>query len=164
MFSRYQPAVTGSPVISDNCTSVANLVVTPGCRSRSSGMQQYRNNKRTWTVADACGNSTTCIQTIQITDLLKPTLTCPLGYVISCEDSVLPDATGVAVAADNCTPVGLLTINYTDNVSGLFGCNGTGILNRTWMATDLCGNTTTCVQQIWIVDHTDPVITCPCQC
>ncbi|MBK9981725.1 MAG: HYR domain-containing protein [Saprospiraceae bacterium] len=157
-----QPAVTGSPVISDNCTSVANLVVThQDVEVAPLGCSNTGTIKRTWTVADACGNSTTCIQTIQITDLLKPTLTCPPPVTISCEDSVLPDATGVAVAADNCTPVGLLTINYTDNVSGLFGCNGTGILNRTWMATDLCGNTTTCVQQIWIVDHTDPVITCP---
>ncbi|HZV71158.1 MAG TPA: HYR domain-containing protein [Saprospiraceae bacterium] len=157
-----QPAVTGSPSVTDNCTPAGNLIVThQDVEVAPLGCSGTGTIKRTWTVADACGNSTTCVQTIKITDLLKPTLNCPPPASISCEDSVSPDFTGVAVAADNCTPVSLLTVEYTDDVSGLFGCNGTGILNRTWKATDLCGNTTTCVQQIWITDHTDPAITCP---
>ncbi|MEO7927096.1 MAG: T9SS type A sorting domain-containing protein [Saprospiraceae bacterium] len=156
------PAVTGTPVVLDNCTSIANLVVThTDVEVAPLGCSGTGIIKRTWTVADACGNSTTCIQTIQITDLLKPTLTCPPPATISCEDSFLPDVTGVPVAADNCTPVSSIVVNYTDDVSGLFGCNGTGILKRIWKATDLCGNTTTCVQQIWIVDHKDPTISVP---
>ncbi len=156
------PAVTGSPVVSDNCTSTANLVVTyTDIESAPLGCNGTGDLQRTWTVADACGNTTTCVQMIHITDLLKPTITCPPPATISCESSVLPAVTGTATAVDNCTPQASLVINYIDDFSGLFGCNHTGILNRTWTATDLCGNTSTCVQQIWIVDNTLPDITCP---
>jgi len=157
-----QPVVTGSPLVSDNCTPTTNLQVThKDVEIVPLGCNRTGTLQRTWTVSDACGNSTTCIQIIHITDLLQPILNCPPPATISCEDSVLPDFTGIAVASDNCTPVNLLIVDYTDDESGLFGCNGTGILQRTWSATDLCGNTTTCVQQIWIIDDTDPVINCP---
>jgi hypothetical protein len=156
------PAVTGSPVASDNCTSTANLVVTyTDIQVGSIGCNGTGDLQRTWTVADACGNTTTCVQMIHITDLLKPTITCPPPATISCESSVLPAVTGNATAVDNCTPQASLVINYIDDYSGLFGCNHTGILKRTWKATDLCGNVSTCVQQIWIVDNTLPDITCP---
>lgn len=156
------PAVTGSPVVSDNCTPVATLninytdieIVPLGCNNTGT-------LERTWTVTDACGNTTSCTQLIHITDTLKPTLTCPPPATISCESSVSPDFTGEATASDNCTPQEFIVIEYSDDESLLFGCNGTGILNRTWSATDQCGNVTTCVQQIWIVDDTDPEITCP---
>jgi hypothetical protein len=156
------PSVTGSPVVSDNCTSVAALTVSySDIEIVPLGCNNTGTLQRTWTVTDACGNSTSCTQMIHITDLLKPTLTCPPPATISCESSVSPDFTGEATASDNCTPQNLLVIEYSDDETLLFGCNGTGILRRTWSATDLCGNVTTCVQQIWIVDDTDPTITCP---
>ena len=156
------PAVTGSPQINDNCTAAGNLtlnysdveIIPLGCNGTGT-------LERTWVVTDACGNSTSGTQMIQITDLLKPTLTCPPPATVSCESSVLPAVTGQASAADNCTPVASIVINYTDDVSLLFGCNGTGILQRTWSATDLCGNVTTALQQIFIIDEIDPVITIP---
>nr|MDQ3017556.1 hypothetical protein [Bacteroidota bacterium] len=155
------PAVTGQPTVTDNCTSTANMqatytdvnIVPPGCN----GTVTLR---RTWKVSDACGNSSTCNQTITVTDLLKPTLSCPPPATISCESPRTPDATGAASATDNCTPAGSLVISFSDNNSGLIGCNGTGILKRTWSATDLCGNVSTCIQDIWIIDDTDPVIVC----
>ena len=156
------PAATGSPVVSDNCTAVAALTVTyTDVEIVPLGCNNTGTLERTWIVTDACGNSASCTQTIRITDLLKPTLTCPPPATISCESSVSPDFTGEATASDNCTPQASIVIDYSDDESLLFGCNGTGILNRTWSATDLCGNVTTCVQQIWIIDDTDPVITCP---
>lgn len=156
------PAITGTPVVNDNCTPVANLIIThtdvsltpPGCNNTGT-------IQRTWKVTDACGNSSTCIQTIQVTDLLKPTLSCPPPATISCESSTSPDFTGAASATDNCTPVESLVIGYTDNESGLFGCNGTGLLIRTWSVWDQCGNVSTCAQQIWITDNIDPEIICP---
>jgi hypothetical protein len=70
---------------------------------------------------------------IHITDLLKPTITCPPPATISCESSVLPAVTGTATAVDNCTPQANVVINYIDDLSGLFGCNH-GVLKRTWTA------------------------------
>ncbi len=155
-------AVTGVPVVSDNCTSIQALIVTySDIEIVPLGCNNTGTLERTFIVSDACGNSASCSQLIHITDLLKPTLTCPPPATISCESSVLPDVTGEATASDNCTSQQDIIIAYSDDVSLLFGCNGTGILKRTWSATDLCGNVSTCLQQIWIVDDTDPVITCP---
>lgn len=157
-----QPSVTGNPVVSDNCTPVANLQVShTDIELTPLGCNGTGTIQRTWKVTDACGNSNTCVQTIHVTDLLKPTLICPPVVTISCEASVSPDFTGAASATDNCTPVESIVINYTDDESALFGCNGTGILKRTWSATDLCGNVTTCIQQIWITDEIDPEIVIP---
>src|SRR5262249_30298643 len=49
---------------------------------------------------------------------------------------------------------------FTD-ATGTAGCTGNGGINRTWKATDACGNTNTCVQHITLVDTTPPVINCP---
>jgi len=68
-------------------------------------------------------------------------------------------ALGFPLATDNCTLFPAIT--YTDDPSGLVGCNGTGVLVRTWTATDVCGNTSTFAQDITIVDTTDPIITDP---
>jgi hypothetical protein len=156
------PAVTGSPVTTDNCTAAANLVVNYNDVPVSPlGCNGTGTLRRTWSVTDACGNTTTCTQMIHVTDLLKPTLNVPPATTISCESSVLPAVTGNATANDNCTPAAQITITYTDDVSGLFGCNGTGIMRRTWSASDLCGNVTTGIQNIFIADNTDPNMTCP---
>lgn len=156
------PAVTGTPVSSDNCTAGIDLITEfNDIEIVPSGCNQTGVIERTWTITDACGNSTSCKQLITITDLLNPTLTCPPAATISCESSVSPDITGYATASDNCTAEQEIVITYTDDTSLLFGCNGTGILNRTWSATDLCGNVSTCVQQIFIIDNIDPVITIP---
>lgn len=66
---------------------------------------------------------------------------------------------GFPTAIDNCTlfPV----VDYTDDLSGLTGCNGTGTILRTWTATDDCGNVASHVQTITVVDTTPPVITQP---
>jgi hypothetical protein len=54
-------------------------------------------------------------------------------------------------------------LTYSDDVSGLTECNGTGIIQRTFTATDSCGNINTCTQQITVLDTTKPSITCPCK-
>ncbi len=67
--------------------------------------------------------------------------------------------TGVATATDNCKLLPAVAVN--DDTSGLTGCSGTGTLLRTWTATDNCGNSDSCVQEIVVEDTTLPEITCP---
>src|SRR5690606_12908241 len=114
---------------------------------------------RSWTAEDQCGNKSTCIQTIEIVDNIAPEIQCPASYAISCEADRSPDAQGWARATDNCTPIANIQITYSDDISNLTGCNNTGNLYRTWTATDACGNTTTCVQVLTIVDTKKPVVT-----
>ncbi len=108
---------------------------------------------RTWTATDACGNSSRCVQTITIVDTTAPVITCPADVDTTCDN--LSAGFGQATATDNCNDV---TITFEDATTGN-GCeNG---IERTWTATDACGNVSRCIQTIIVSDTTPPVITCP---
>jgi hypothetical protein len=63
--------------------------------------------------------------------------------------------TGQATATDNCG----VYISFTDNiVPG--PCPGEYTIERTWVATDSCGNSDQCLQLINVVDTEPPVVTC----
>ncbi len=145
-------AATGSATASDNCGSVAiaySDVAAAGCGNTEV-------IARTWTATDECGNSSSCVQTIIVVDSTLPVITCPADVTLECPADTSVEATGSATASDNCSNV---AITYSD-VSSVSSCN-TEIITRTWTATDECGNSTSCVQRITVVDTTDPVITCP---
>ncbi len=92
-------------------------------------------------------------------DVTAPVITCPIAVTRQCNTSTAPGATGTATATDNLDPNPVIT--FTD-VNALGGCNGTGTITRTWRATDVAGNFSTCVQVITVIDNTNPVIiTCP---
>ena len=55
--------------------------------------------------------------------------------------------------------VAAMNIDYTDQTEP-GGCANEWTINRTWTATDACGNESECLQVITVVDETDPVITC----
>jgi hypothetical protein len=114
---------------------------------------------RTYTVTDAGANQAQCTQQIAVVDVTAPSLTVPLDVTISCEDSTLPSNTGQASANDACQ--GAVVPTYTDTiVSG--PCSGTYTIQRTWSASDSCGNTATGVQSIGVQDVTNPSFTgCP---
>ncbi|MDX1408667.1 MAG: hypothetical protein R3330_11055, partial [Saprospiraceae bacterium] len=115
---------------------------------------------RTWTATDACGNSTSCVQTITVQDNSPPALTCPPDTIVDCTADVSPGSTGgPATATDNCDPAPIVVFS---DMTALAGCNGTGTISRTWTATDACGNSTSCVQTITVRDTTSPEFTfCP---
>jgi hypothetical protein len=68
-------------------------------------------------------------------------------------------AAQTTIAVDNCDPSPAIT--YSDNTSGLTGCDDTGTIVRTWTATDACGRTTSDDQIITVIDTGNPVLTCP---
>jgi FlaG/FlaF family flagellin (archaellin) len=105
---------------------------------------------RTWTAEDDCGNSSTDSQTINVVDTVAPVITCPPDTVFECDDV---GEFGMATAVDECDPE--LTIEYVDDTVS-YTCPLE--INRTWTATDDCGNSASCVQNIIIKDETPPVI------
>ncbi len=148
------------PVLTDNCPgSVISIVddVTglTGCNSTGTIV-------RTWTATDACGNTSDCIQNIVLEDQTAPTITCPAEATISmdaaCTYNADPLITDEAIGTDNCA---VPAFTYADDVSGLTACSGTGTIIRTWTATDVCGLTSTCNQNIIVEDIDPPTITCP---
>ncbi len=108
---------------------------------------------RTWTATDECGNTSSAIQSIIITDVEGPVVTEPLEEVIQLEcGSALP--TDEPVFEDEC---GLIAdVVYSENTVDQ-SC-GYDVV-RTWEATDNCGNSTQFVQTVEIRDTQDPIIT-----
>lgn len=111
---------------------------------------------RTWTAADACGNSAQCSQTITVIDDTPPTLICPPDVNVSCGYvGAPPHITGLPEVSNEC---GTVSFTYSDGPpSG--ACPE--VFERTWTATDFCGNTAQCVQTITRFDLMPPVVTCP---
>ncbi|MCK3685487.1 PKD-like domain-containing protein, partial [Maribellus sp. YY47] len=102
-----------------------------------------------------CSESPAVIRSI---DYTAPTFTVPANKSISkdanCNYNASVSVTGdVSDEADNCSTG--LNASYTDVV--LPGaCEGEEIITRTWSLTDDCGNTTTGVQTITVLDNNEP--------
>lgn len=111
---------------------------------------------RTWTATDDCGNSSTATQVITIEDTTAPEFTLvPASYSVECTDEVVYEN---ATAADNCAGFSMDLV--TDTV--LSDCNNVYDIVRTWTATDGCGNVSTAVQTISVVDTTAPQLLNTC--
>jgi hypothetical protein len=150
------PAATGTATATDNCDS--NPSVTFSDQTIAGACAQEFTILRTWTAADACGNTAICVQTISVVDTQAPVINCPPNRNLQCGQSTEPVATGNATASDNCDPNPSVT--YTDvTIPG--ECPQEFTIQRTWMATDACGNSSTCLQTITVSDTQAPVLTCP---
>jgi uncharacterized repeat protein (TIGR01451 family) len=146
---------------SDNCTASNLLVVL--FQSDAITNQSCSNRytlTRTYRVEDECGNFSLCTQTINVYDDIAPTFTPPAAITISCETPPIPDNTGVpTIDVGNCGGTNQ-TYSYSDQWTSGPGCNGTGVILRTWTVTDQCGNQATHTQTITINDNTLPQISC----
>ncbi|MDT0554382.1 HYR domain-containing protein [Patiriisocius hiemis] len=111
-------------------------------------------NTVTLTVNDVNGNSATCTAIVTVEDSIAPQIICPADVTVECDEDNSPIATGVATTTDNCSA----TVSFNDVVVPGIGSNET--ILRTWTATDIGGNQTSCVQTIEVVDTTPPVSIC----
>jgi uncharacterized repeat protein (TIGR01451 family) len=139
----------GMPTVTDNCDQTPALTFNQ-TTSQIGCTQLF---VRTWTATDDCGNSTTSVQTITVTDYTPPVLAgIPADITIECDEPLPAPAT--PTATDNCDQN--VTISYNQAVQTI-GC--TNIYTRTWTATDDCGNSSVRAQIITSTDTEAPVIT-----
>ncbi len=143
---------TGVATALDACSSVT-LTFSDSVSNTCGGASII---KRLWTATDACGNSTNGIQTITLRDISSPTLSIPPNLTLECPADTRTNNTGVAIAQDTCSAV---TVTYSDIVSN--NCGGSKVIQRTWTASDSCGNTTNRIQTITVRDTTRPSLTLP---
>ena len=133
----------------DDCTEV-----TVTFTEEESGDACYLVITRVWTAIDACGNEAIYTQNIQVVDDEAPTFSnVPADLTISCEQSFPNDQ---PEASDNCSELfieELLVLSSTNE-----GCEQ---WERTWIATDECGNQATVVQMITMADEEAPVFVNP---
>ncbi len=149
------PANTGTATATDNCDN--DVTIDYSDQTAPGSCPQESVITRTWTATDDCGNSSSCVQIITIVDTTPPVITCADDVTIECDESSDPANTGTATATDNCDND--VTIDYSDQTAP-GSCPQESVITRTWTATDDCGNSSSCVQIITIVDTTPPVITC----
>src|SRR6185436_19945589 len=105
------------------------------------------------TATDACGNSSTASQTINVVDATAPVIAAlPAPSTINCPATPV---FAVATATDACG--GTVTLTFADvRTNGPWASSYS--VKRTWTATDVCGNSSTASQTINVVDATAPVI------
>jgi len=121
---------------------------------------------RTWTATDACGNTATGAQTVNVVDDTPPTLTVPPAAEKTCAECPGVNCFETATATDSCGgPPVSLTMPVPDVFDRRDGCSEgspVGIYTRDWTATDACGNTAKGSQTVTLVDNTPPMIVgCP---
>jgi len=151
------PANTGNPTSSDNCDATPTVTYTDVTVAGACPYEYVIT--RTWKSQDDCGNSSTCSQVITIDDSVAPAVTCPANVTIQCTEDTLPAATGSMTASDNCDANPVVT--YNDITTASPSCPQAYSIARTWTAEDVCGNITTCLQNITIIDDMPPEIVCP---
>ncbi|MEO6039766.1 MAG: HYR domain-containing protein, partial [Saprospiraceae bacterium] len=99
------------------------------------------------------GNS--CSGNLEVQDALSPVLSCPEKTVLCNQDASVA-AVGLPTMTDNCTPTPLLDYQIFDTETDL-GCSGTHAgypvirrIDRQWTVTDANGNSSSCIQKIWL--------------
>jgi len=101
----------------------------------------------------------TCVQTITIENQ-APVLDCTnLDTTIGCNDSRNENDLPTPTVTDDCSDAGTVSLTFVDDETGLDACGDSGIILRTWTATDQCGLTATCVQTITI-ENQAPQLVC----
>jgi len=135
------------PVWSDNCDQELILNAVSGiaqddCTTIIS---------QSWTAEDHCGNATTVSRTVTIVDSTAPVFTSvPQNEERDCNAE---NAVATATATDICSDV---TISHNDViVAG--SCPASYTIERTYTATDACGNSAVYTQYINVSDNTAPV-------
>jgi len=170
VFDNVKPAFTSVPA---NVTVQCNSIPAVGTSSASDGCGgsvtiTYNGQTitagactdtyvitRQWTAADACGNTQTATQRINVMDTQKPAFTTtPAHLTVQCDAVPAPVS---PAATDNCDVSVAVTYNGQTQTNG--ACPNAYTITRTWTAADNCGNTKTVTQRITVVDNGKPVFT-----
>ena len=143
----------GTPTTADDCSAVT---LTQNITGGGNCPDGYTTSVM-WTATDACGNSSTAMQTITVTeqqDDPELTVTPPADFQAECTDD-LPESnvTATTTCAD-----GVINIDQSEEVTETI-CAGSFTLVRTFVVSDNCGNSETVTQTITVTDTTPPVFT-----
>lgn len=152
------PAVTAADNCSDNLP--VNFVENSTQLMDGSCNQYEYTVLRIWSATDICGNTVRDTQRIAFLDNAAPTLTKPADITINCTD----DATDFSLTGeptnvgDDCG--GPVNLTFSDRIVGDRNTFCYDV-ERTWRASDVCGNTLTTIQYITVRDSEMPTFTPP---
>ena len=149
------PDNTGHATAGDDCSTV---VLTYHDGEDTDASDCVETFVRTWTATDACANTSTCEQTIALTDTEQPywTSDLPGDLTLQCGEAIPSQAT--LTASDACQ--GDLEVVMAQS-SSAGSCGNTSVTLYVWTATDGCTESISHSQTITVVDTVGPAITCP---
>jgi len=126
----------GNPVASDACGGYVQITYLGQVRTDGNCLYNYTLT-RTWRADDLCGHTATATQVITVRDVTAPTFNSgPANVTVTCAN--IPAVPSPVNASDNC---GSPTVTYQGQTQGPGDCVSGYTLQRTWLATDQCGNT-----------------------
>jgi uncharacterized protein YecT (DUF1311 family) len=138
-----------SPVFKGNGlpNNFVGIVETDSCRNllvrtkgvASGGFFPVGTTVVQFKAADASGNIDSMSFNVTVLDTIKPVIICPKDTALPCLTSTDTTVTGKAKATDNCA---ISSITFKDSLTS-------GLVCRTWTATDVNGNKATCKQKIY---------------
>ncbi|NOT38462.1 MAG: hypothetical protein HOP11_13905, partial [Saprospiraceae bacterium] len=146
----YLWSVTGSGTISG-----ANNLQTVNIKAGSTCNDSFTLNL---VLTNGSGCSSSCMLKAYVRDSTLPTISCPANTIVACSENLPSGLPFTGTTTDNCP--GTQTISFMDVISAQT-CNDRYIVTRTYVATDSCNNTKTCVQILTVKDSIAPVINCP---
>jgi hypothetical protein len=150
------PAAIQQVIATDNCLGIvtvsnfpADVMINQTCANRFTV-------RRSYFAVDACGNSANCLQTITVSDQSSPQIICPPNTTVSCAGNLPAANIQQVTATDNCG--GNVTIsNFPADQIINQTCANRFTVRRSYFATDACGNSANCIQEIAVNDHIGPV-------
>jgi hypothetical protein len=163
------PDFTGQVATTDDCLMTADISLAQ--LPAEGTILSFDGDQRmvTITADDGNGNTTSCTFTVTAEDTEMPSIVCPADRnepVSANCDFELPDYTGEATVADNCSapPLGPggLTVTQSPAVGTVIPEAQLNLPQTiTLTATDGAGNVQTCTFEITPVDEALPSIVCP---
>lgn len=162
--------IVPEPVVDDPCGEIVSVTNDHTGTSNASGTYYAGTTLVTWTITDASGNTTTCVQTIIVVDNQFPVIECPEDVYAEATppDCEVPDIIlEHPVYSDNCDdPV------LTWSAAGATPGSGSGFVDITtfnvgttvitYVVTDVSGNATSCSFNVVVNDDVPPtIVACP---
>ncbi len=156
-FTTLTAFTTGGGTATDNC---GNIYISQTVTSTSSATATNcpKVTTRTYVVSDINGNSSSCVQTISVNDVTKPTITPPQNITVgtssnACTANVM--LTNPTIS-DNCTPTASLVLTRVPS-GNIFNPGTTSVI---WTVTDGCNNSSSAASTVTVIDNVVPNIVC----
>ncbi|MFK8103422.1 MAG: LamG-like jellyroll fold domain-containing protein [Saprospiraceae bacterium] len=157
------PTIGTDITTTDNCDPSVDIVLNETDTQTNDGSCSDNNYviTRVWNATDACGNTTVATQLITVIDTMPPTALTgiPSDVLVNCDAIPAPPAIGSIGSSDNCDSSLDISMVESSNQTNNQTCTDNNyVITRTWIAIDNCGNNTTALQIITVVDNESPVL------
>jgi gliding motility-associated-like protein len=142
----------------DNCGGPIDLTFSDVIFDEDVNCPHSFKINRTWTARDLCGNASLRPQIITVKDTIPPTFLVPADTTVNCglENDFM--VTGVpTMLMDNCD-AGLSYQEQPVETIIPGNCPNNFTIQRAWVVEDSCGNRTTQIQTITVIDTIAPMI------